>query len=89
MVKRTLIFSSFFAIILIIGIIVTISKSSFASEDEIARGTSGTCSWVIDKDGLLTISPTDGVSGTLESRDNWENNSFWKEYANDIKKIYI
>lgn len=38
----------------------------FFAKAEIASGTSGTCSWVIDDDGLLTIYPTDGVSGTLE-----------------------
>ncbi len=34
--------------------------------ENIASGTSGTCDWVIDENGVLTISPTDGVQGELE-----------------------
>ena len=39
----------------------------------IASGTSGTCSWVIDDDGVLTIRPSNGVEGTLQStmRQSW------------------
>ena len=89
MVKRTITITTILLILTIaVSLIVVLNKEAFAADDDIASGTCGTCSWVIDKDGLLTISPTDGVSGTLESRDNWENTSFWKEYANDIKKIY-
>ena len=36
-----------------------------AQAADIARGTSGTCSWVIDGSGKLTIRPTSGDSGTL------------------------
>lgn len=35
--------------------------------DDIASGTLGTCSWIIDKDGKLTIFPTDGVSGSFST----------------------
>ena len=38
-------------------------------------GTSGTCSWLISNDSLLTISPTDGVSGTLDGHD-WTSSSY-------------
>ena len=34
--------------------------------DNIASGTSGTCSWAISADSILTFWPTDSVSGTIE-----------------------
>ena len=39
--------------------------ASTAQADEIARGTSGGCTWTIDGDGTLTVRPTSGKSGTL------------------------
>ena len=33
--------------------------------DNIASGTSGTCSWLIDKEGKLIIWPTNDTNGTL------------------------
>ena len=55
---------------------------------EIGSGTCGTCSWVIDDDGTLTISPTDGTSGTLASVTN---NRGWPWYSNrsKVKKVVI
>ena len=51
---------------------------------EIASGTIETCSWVIDDEGNLTVSPTNGVFGTISSNDG---GSPWKNYKNDIKTI--
>lgn len=55
---------------------------------DIASGTSGTCSWVIDDDGMLTISPTDGLHGTLASYTNG-NGGPWYSYRSQIKEIRI
>ncbi len=51
----------------------------------IASGTSGSCDWVIDEDGILTISPTNGTSGTLA---NFETNNDvpWYTYRESITK---
>ena len=53
-------------------IAAALSLAAFAGDAyaDIASGTSGTCSWVIDDAGTLTIRPTDGVSGTLASNEN-------------------
>ena len=68
MVKRTITITTILLILSIaISLIIVLNKSSFAADGDIASGTSGTCSWVIDSQGVLTISPTDGVSGQLES----------------------
>ena len=62
MVKRTITISTILLVLSItVGSIIALNRASFAADDDIASGTSGTCSWVIDKDGVLTISPTDGV----------------------------
>ena len=87
MVKRTITITTILLILTIaVGLIVMLNKSSFAAEDDIASGTSGTCSWVIDKDGVLTISPTDGVSGTLA--DSSENGP-WYDYRTQITKLIV
>ena len=57
---------------------------------EIASGTCGTCSWVIDDEGVLRISPTDGVSGTLVSyttgtKPPWGQSS----YASSVVKVIV
>lgn len=51
---------------------------------EIASGTNGGCTWVIDDDGNLVISPTNGTSGALEPYGFRP----WGDYANDIKTVY-
>ncbi len=65
MVKRTITITTILLIFtMVLGFIIVLNKSSFAAED-IASGTSGTCSWRVTGDGVLIIEPTDGVSGTL------------------------
>ena len=84
MVKRTITISMILLIIsLAIGLIITISGMNFAADDDIASGTSGTCSWVIDSEGVLTISPTDGVSGLLET------NVPWGQYKSAVTKVIV
>lgn len=58
----------------------------------IAKGTSGSCKWVIDDDGVLTISPSNGEEGTLE---DWgKGSTSWFKYCDKIthakfeKQIY-
>ena len=45
-------------------------------------GTSGTCTWFLDVNGLLTIYPTDGVSGVLENDYELEINAAMGIYYN-------
>ena len=60
-----------------------------AAYADIATGTSGTCSWVIDDNGVLTISPTDGVSGTLKSYMPGYPQCPWSSYGTRIKKVVV
>ena len=92
MVKRTITITTIlFILTMVVSLIVVLNKSSFAADDDIASGTSGTCSWVIDSQGVLTISPTDGVSGTLAiKRDYTTGMGYrWYDYRNEIKKVYV
>ena len=54
--------------------------------DNIASGTSGTCSWLIDKDGTLIIWPTNDANGTLANI-TAITGSPWYEYRESIKKV--
>ncbi len=54
----------------------------------IATGTCGTCNWVIDDEGVLTISPANGTNGTLDSVPSWSY-GFWRDYETSIKKIFV
>ena len=67
-----------------------IIDSPIKAKADIASGTCGTCSWVISDDGTLTISPTDGVSGTLASymNGNTENGPF-HSWSSSIKKVVV
>ncbi len=53
------------------------------ADDDIDSGTIGTCTWVIDANGCLTISPTNGVSGSFTKTSPSENS--WPWYANSTK----
>lgn len=58
--------------------------TAIATNTNIAEGTSGTCKWTIDKNGLLTIQPQSGTIGKLG---NWNSMSPWFNNTNDIKKV--
>lgn len=60
--------SSLLILMILANLIISITKV-YAADDDIGSGTSGTCTWVIDSEGVLTISPTDGISGTLNDGD--------------------
>ena len=88
MVKRTITITTFLLILtMAVSLIIVLNRSSFAADDDIASGTSGTCSWVIDSDGVLTIRPTNGVSGVLESNSSFY--SPWFSNNSHINKIVI
>ncbi len=57
-----------------------------AQADEIARGTSGGCTWTIDGDGTLTVRPTSGKSGTLA---DLEGTTPWHEHVDSIVSARI
>ena len=86
MVKRTITITMILLILTIaVGLIIVLNKSSFAADDDIARGTSGTCSWVIDAGGVLNISPTNGNVGQLASTTG--GNGPWYSYRSSITKV--
>ena len=62
--------------------ITTIRKTLFKATI-VANGTTGTCNWTLDSDGLLLIEPTNGVSGTMDEQTN---NSF-VSYSDQIISI--
>ena len=55
---------------------------------DIASGRSGTCSWVIDDDGVLTIRPTNGTSGTLASFTKTTDVP-WRGQKSSISKVVV
>ena len=88
MVKRTITITTILLVLTIaVGLIVILNKSSFAADGDIASGISGTCSWVIDSEGVLTISPTDEISGTMDSYIT--GNGPWYEYREQITRVEI
>ena len=54
---------------------------------EIASGTSGTCKWVIDKNGFLTVSPKSGSSGALGTWTSYSTGAPWASYSTKIKAV--
>ncbi len=54
--------------------------------DNIASGTSGTCSWLIDKEGKLIIWPTNDTNGTLGNITS-TTGAPWYEKRESIKKV--
>ena len=90
MVKRTLTITTILLILtMAVSLIVVLNKSSLAADDDIASGISGSCSWVIDSEGVLTISPTDGVSGTLASNSSSFIYSSWNSNNSSITKVVV
>ena len=90
MVKRTITITSILLILtMAVGLIGVLDKPSFGADD-IASGTCGTCSWVVDSEGVLTISPTDGISGTLDSFIS-NNTHCWQaiNLKEEIKKVIV
>ena len=61
----------------------TAIRKTFFKATTVATGTTGTCNWTLDSDGLLLIEPTNGVSGTMDEQTN---NSF-VSYSDQIISI--
>lgn len=55
---------------------------------DIATGISGTCTWVINESGVLTVRPTSGTSGTMDS---WGEGDLefspWYEHRTQITSV--
>ena len=65
MVKRTITITTILLVLSIAAsLIIALNRASFAADDDIASGTSGTCSWVIDKDG----NPTENGTGKITNQ---------------------
>jgi len=79
------------AALVCVGVFTLVGGVNPVYAANIASGTCGTCSWAIDSDGVLTISPADGVSGTLYAWNRPEriDPTPWYNYRNSIKKVVI
>lgn len=62
-------------------------KSVLNEIGNIAKGVSGTIKWVLSEEGVLTVSPQNGISGNFET--STSGISPWVNYINDIKEVYI
>jgi len=60
---------------------------SSAADEPLYSGTYGTCTWVVDADGKLTIAPADGVSGVMPSIIN-EDMAF-NNFMNSLSSSYF
>jgi len=74
----------------VLAIAVSLVAPARTALAEIASGTSGTCTWVIDDDGTLTISPAEGEDeGTLGSWTKITQSPWAMQYATKIKKVVV
>ena len=82
MIKRQL-----WIVYLVVALVFTMmpftGQVEMVSAANIASGTSGTCEWVIDGDGNLTVSPIDGDEGQLGN----DLNQQWSSYAAQVKTV--
>lgn len=68
-----------------------LTAASFAPTAAVAAsaessGTSGTCEWFLDEDGILTFSPSDGVSSTLANL-NSDDGAPWLSLSSQILAV--
>lgn len=64
-------------------------KPKELSKEYIAEGIHGTCSWSINKNGILSIFPTNGFKGMLANQSEFRGTSPWREHSNDIKRVSV
>ena len=57
------------------------------SANNIASGTSNTCSWLIDSNGKLIVWPTNNIEGTLASMGNNNTSAPWYNFREQIKTV--
>ena len=87
MVKRTITITTILLLLsMVVGLTIVLNRESLAAP---ISGTCGGCTWIFDTNGyVLTIKPTDGVSGTLadirESRD-----IPWTSRREEVKKLVV
>jgi len=63
---------------------VTAIRKTFFKATTVATGTTGTCNWTLDSDGLLLIEPQNGVSGTMGT---YGSGTSFYNYNTQIKSI--
>ena len=72
MVKRTITITTILLILaMVVSLIIVLNKSSFAADDDIASGTDGTCSWIINANGVVvrnngTLTIIDGDDDSVD-----------------------
>ena len=87
MVKRTITITTILLLLsMVVGLTIVLNRETLAAP---ISGTCGGCTWIFDTNGyVLTIKPTDGVSGTLadirESRD-----IPWTSRREEVKKLVV
>gem|GEM_PF-5865635 len=59
-------------------------NGALAAQGTQRQGDWGTCSWAIASQGLLTVSATNGTSGTLDSLSSGD---AWLAYASEIRSV--
>ena len=74
------------ATIIIAIMMLSIMVPMVHGADNIAEGTSGTCTWVIDSEGNLTVKPTSGTEGTLADITKYSEVP-WYSYVSQIKTV--
>lgn len=78
---------------LLLGCLLVLAVPSNAEAATIEHdGTWGECTWTIDSDGLLSVFPTDGVSGQLADSRGYalsESEAYfpWYQYRESIKSV--
>ena len=79
-----LIFSASFLLLFKNESVLTSIRKNFFKATTVATGTTGTCNWTLDSDGLLLIEPTNGVSGTMGT---YSSSGTFYGYENQITAI--
>lgn len=81
--------SLFASAALVAALAPAVAPQRASADDEAvsASGTSGTCTWTLE-DGVLTLSPTDGTSGTLAGNTS-KTGAPWYEYYESITSVVV
>ena len=62
----------------------TAIRKTFFKATTVATGTTGTCNWTLDSDGLLLIEPASGTSGTMGT---YSSSGSFYAYKSQVKSI--
>ena len=77
--------SAMLTLMLCIGMFIAFGTQDVKAAD-IASGTSGSCSWVIDENGAMTIRPTNGTEGTVAETSG---RPAWQNYLSSVTSVYV